>query len=185
MRLGLLAERYFPEDPNTCLLKLRQLAEAQVQLAVSRVGLFTSADEKQADLLRRLQDHGIFPREVSSLFHEVRKAGNDANHKLAGDHRVALLALRMTWQLSVWFHRTLKNPEFKSGPFLPPTASADQGAELKAELLRGLELTAILLCREDRNRADMKQRRRPRDPMFSVVTRPSRTDHYRLRPNRQ
>ena len=27
MRLRMLAERYFPEDPNTCLLKLRQLAE--------------------------------------------------------------------------------------------------------------------------------------------------------------
>lgn len=25
VRLGLLAERYFAEDPNTCLLKLRQL----------------------------------------------------------------------------------------------------------------------------------------------------------------
>jgi len=27
LRLGMLAERYFTEDPNTCLLKLRQLAE--------------------------------------------------------------------------------------------------------------------------------------------------------------
>jgi type I restriction enzyme R subunit len=134
VRLGVLAERYFPEDPNTCLLKLRQLTESMAQLAASRVGLYASAEEKQTDLLRRLQDHGILPREVSALFHEVRKAGNDANHKLAGDHRVALLALRLTWQLSVWFHRTFKDPEFKSGPFLPPTAPADQGAELKAEL---------------------------------------------------
>lgn len=134
VRLGVLAERYFPEDPNTCLLKLRQLTESMAQLAASRVGLYAGAEEKQTDLLRRLQDHGILPREVSALFHEVRKAGNDANHKLAGDHRVALLALRLTWQLSVWFHRTFKDPEFKSGPFLPPTAPADQGAELKAEL---------------------------------------------------
>jgi len=134
VRLGLLAERYFAEDPNTCLLKLRQLAEALAQLAASRVGIYTNADEKQADLLRRLQDHGILPREVSSLFHDVRKAGNDANHKLAGDHRVALLALRLTWQLSVWFHRTFKDAAFKSGPFLPPTAPADQGVELRAEL---------------------------------------------------
>jgi len=98
VRLGLLAERYFAEDPNTCLLKLRQLAEALAQLTASRVGLFSTPDEKQADLLRRLQDHGILPREVASLFHEVRKAGNDANHKLAGDHRTALLALRLTWR---------------------------------------------------------------------------------------
>lgn len=33
MRLGRLAERYFPEDPNTCLLKLRQLSELLAQPA--------------------------------------------------------------------------------------------------------------------------------------------------------
>ena len=49
LRLGLLAERYFPEDPNTCLLKLRQLTELLAQLVASNVGLFTSPDEKQAD----------------------------------------------------------------------------------------------------------------------------------------
>ncbi|CAB1368423.1 DUF1016 N-terminal domain-containing protein [Denitratisoma oestradiolicum] len=39
-RLGLLAERYFADDPNTCLLKLRQLAEciAQSQSVDSRGG---------------------------------------------------------------------------------------------------------------------------------------------------
>jgi hypothetical protein len=31
-RLGTLAERYFPDDPNTCLLKLRQLTELLAQL---------------------------------------------------------------------------------------------------------------------------------------------------------
>lgn len=134
VRLGLLAERYFAEDPNTCLLKLRQLAEVLAQLAASRIGLFTTPEERQADLLRRLQDHGIVPREVGALFHEVRKAGNDANHKLAGEHRTALLALRLTWQLGVWFHRTFKDPGFKSGPFVPPSPPADEGAELKAEL---------------------------------------------------
>ncbi|MBL8470697.1 MAG: hypothetical protein JNM98_02760, partial [Rhodocyclaceae bacterium] len=64
VRLGMLAERYFADDPNTCLLKLRQLAELLAQLAASNVGIFTSPDEKQADLLRRLQDQGIVPREV-------------------------------------------------------------------------------------------------------------------------
>ncbi len=119
VRLGQLAERYIVEDPNTCLLKLRQLTELLAQLVASNVGLFTTPEEKQADLLRRLQDQGIVPREVGNLFHEVRRAGNDANHKLAGDHRSGLLGLRLTWQLGVWFHRTFKDPAFKSGPFQP------------------------------------------------------------------
>jgi type I restriction enzyme R subunit len=134
VRLGRLAERYFPEDPNTCLLKLRQLAELLAQLTASHVGLYDGTDERQIDLLRRLQDHGIVPREVSQLFHEVRKAGNDANHKLSGDHRTALGALRLAWQLSLWFHRTFKDPDFKSGAFVPPSAPADPGVELQAEL---------------------------------------------------
>lgn len=149
-RLGLLAERYFADDPNTCLLKLRQLAEGMAQSVASRVALYISSDERQVDLLRRLQDHGIVPREVGGLFHEIRKAGNDANHKLADDHRTALMAMRLAWQLGVWFHRTFKDSGFKSGPFVPPEPPADESAELKAELetLRQ-ELTAFRAAHQD------------------------------------
>jgi len=134
VRLGMLAERYFAEDPNTCLLKLRQLSEVLAQFIATRVGLFTSDDEKQVDLLRRLQDHGIVPREVGELFYQVRKAGNAANHAISGDHRTALMCLRLVWQVSVWFHRTFKDAAFKSGAFLPPTPPKDESAELKSEL---------------------------------------------------
>jgi len=40
---GPLAERCFAEDPNTCLLKLRQLAGLLAQLAASNVGLLRHA----------------------------------------------------------------------------------------------------------------------------------------------
>lgn len=134
VRLGMLAERYFAADPNTCLLKLRQLAELLAQLTAAKVGIYASGDEKQADLLRRLQDHGIVPREAGALFHQVRRAGNDANHKLADDHRTALFTLRLAWQLSVWFHRTFQDQSFRSGPFLPPELQAAESSELRAEL---------------------------------------------------
>ena len=120
LRLGMLAERYFPDDPNTCLLKLRQLAELLAQLVATKVGLYQSPEETQYDLLRRLQDQGILPREIAQLFGEVRRAGNAASHAMAGDHRTALAALKITWQLGLWFHRTFRNPSFKSGPFIPP-----------------------------------------------------------------
>lgn len=134
VRLGLLAERYFAEDPNTCLLKLRQLTELLAQLIASRIGLYVSPEEKQVDLLRRLQDRGIVPREVGTLFAEVRKAGNAANHRMDGDHRTALTCLRLTWQLSLWFHRTFKDAAYKSGPFVPPSDPSSESAELQAEL---------------------------------------------------
>jgi|GEM_PF-4132914 len=52
----MLAERYFAEDPNTALLKLRQFAELLAQIVATKVGLYTSHEEAQFDLLRRLQD---------------------------------------------------------------------------------------------------------------------------------
>lgn len=134
VRLGMLAERYFPDDPNTALLKLRQLAELLAQLVAAKVGIYTSSDEAQYGLLRRLQDQGILPREIAQLFGEVRRAGNAASHAVVGDHRTALAILRITWQLGVWFHRTFAKPGFKSGPFVPPQPPKNESDELRAEL---------------------------------------------------
>ncbi|MFZ5772984.1 MAG: type I restriction-modification system endonuclease [Thermodesulfobacteriota bacterium] len=136
LRLGLLAERYFADDPNTSLLKLRQLTELLAQHVASRIGLYASAEEPQYELIRRLQDHGILSREIGQLFSEVRRAGNAANHALAGDHRTALTALKISWQLGVWFHRTFKAPGFKSGPFIPPQPPVNKSVDLHSELDR-------------------------------------------------
>jgi type I restriction enzyme, R subunit len=134
VRLGMLAERYFADDPNTALLKLRQLAELLAQLVAAKVGLYTSREEAQYDLLRRLQDQGILPREIAQLFGEVRRAGNAANHAISGDHRTALAVLKISWQLGIWFHRTFADASFKSGPFVPPAPPKDESEELRAEL---------------------------------------------------
>ena len=134
VRLGMLAERYFPDDPNTTLLKVRQLAELLAQLVATKVGLYTSPEEGQYELLRRLQDQGILPREIAQLFGEVRRAGNAANHAISGDHRAALAILRITWQLGIWFHRTFADSAHKSGPFVPPQPPKDESEELRAEL---------------------------------------------------
>ena len=134
VQLGMLAERYFTDDPNTCVLKLRQLGEALAQHVASRVGLLTSTEESQFDLIRKLQDEGILPREVAQLFDEIRRAGNAASHAVTGDHGTALSSLKIAWQLGLWYHRTFKTPNFKSGPFIPPTAPKEESAALRAEL---------------------------------------------------
>jgi type I restriction enzyme R subunit len=134
VRLGILAERYFSEDPNTSLLKLRQLAELLAQITASNVGVLDRPEEGQYELLLRLRDHGILPAEIYQLFGEVRRTGNAANHALVGDHRTALATLKIVWQLGVWFHRTFSQPDFKSGPFIPPKPPADESTELRTEL---------------------------------------------------
>lgn len=136
LRLGMLAEKYFADDPNTCLLKLRQLSELLAQLVAAKTGQLVAPEEAQFDLLRRLQDSGILTREIAQLFGEVRRTGNAASHALEGDHRGALSALKITWQLSLWYHRTFKNPSYKSGPFIPPAPPKDESDELRAEMER-------------------------------------------------
>lgn len=49
--LGTLAE-----DPNACLIKLRQFAELLAELVASRVGLFIGGGETRVDLIRWLED---------------------------------------------------------------------------------------------------------------------------------
>jgi len=134
LRLGMLEERYFAEDPNTCLLKLRQLAELLAQMTASHVGLLDRPEDGQYELLHRLRDHGILPDEIYQLFGEIRRSGNAANHALSGDHRTALAMLKIGWQIGVWFHRTFKDANFKSGPFIPPQPPANETEELRSEL---------------------------------------------------
>jgi type I restriction enzyme, R subunit len=130
----MLAERYFPEDPNTCLLKLRQFGELLAQMTAARIGEFTTTEENQYDLLRRLQFSGIVPGEIGQIFGEIRRSGNAASHERAGDHRAALNGLRLSWQLGVWYHRTFADKAYKSGPFIPPQSPPNESAELQQQL---------------------------------------------------
>jgi type I restriction enzyme, R subunit len=47
VRLGGLAERYFKDDPNTCLIKLRQFGEVLAQLTAAKSGLLASPESSK------------------------------------------------------------------------------------------------------------------------------------------
>src|SRR5690349_13382975 len=94
VRLGALAERYFKEDPNTCLIKLRQFGEHLAQLTAAKSGLFSSPEEQQTELLRRLKFERILPEQPADLFHQIRLVGNRAMHAHGGNHAEALTTLK-------------------------------------------------------------------------------------------
>ncbi len=150
--LGSQAERYFKEDPNTCLIKLRQFGEVLAQLTAAKTALFTSPDEAQADLLRRLKFAGAVPPEPAELFHKLRAIGNRATHSLAGEHSEALTNLKCARELGVWFHRTFADAKFKPGPFVPPP-DPDAASKAMLEELERLRLVAA----EARSSADAAQ----------------------------
>lgn len=137
VRLGALAERYFRDDPSTCLIKLRQFAELLAQLTAAKTGFFISTEESQVDLLRRLKLERVIPQDVADLFHQIRRAGNRATHEYHGDRTEALTLLKMARHLGIWFHRTFGGDrQFKAGVFVPPPNPIDGTAELAAELER-------------------------------------------------
>lgn len=158
LRLGMLAEKYFADDPNTCLLKLRQLAESLTQMLAARSGLYVSPEETQYELLRRLQEAGVLPREIFQMFGEVRRAGNAASHTLSGDHRTALTVLKLTWQLGLWFHRTFKAPGYKSGPFIPPQPPTDEATQARTELLAELAQLRNALAAYQANHSEVAEK---------------------------
>jgi type I restriction enzyme R subunit len=142
VRFAALAERYFTDDPNTCLIKLRQFAELLAQSVAARTARYQTAEEAFSDLLRRLSLDRAIPRDVADLFHQLRKSGNAAAHDGGGDYREALASLKIARQLAVWFHRTFSGKvDFKAGAFTPPRPPEAISHELIAELAR---LRAVL-----------------------------------------
>jgi len=135
VQLGALAERYFRDDPSTCLFKVRQFAELLAKQIAARHRAYEGDKETFEETLRRLSFDRVLPREVADVFHQLRRLGNVAAHEAAGNHADALSALKLARQLGIWFHRTYaKQPAFKPGPFTPPAEPIDATVALKAEI---------------------------------------------------
>lgn len=164
VRLGVLAERYFRDDPNTCLIKLRQFAELLAQQLAARMGLFTSPEEPFSDLLQRLKAERAMPREAGDLFHQLRIAGNQAAHANREDHAGALTSLKLARQLAIWFHATFGgDSKFKPGPFVPPVSPIEASADLRAEIERLNASLAASQSAAERARAEADQHAREKE----------------------
>ena len=162
VRLGALAERYFKDDPNTCLIKVRQFAEALAQLTAAKAGLLTTTDEPQADVLRRLKYEQVVPEQPASLFHQIRIAGNRATHSHTGTHAEALASLKFARELGVWFHRTFGMPGFRPGPFVPPADPAAPTQILQEELERLREVLDATRSDAEKARQSAEEQTRER-----------------------
>ena len=107
VRLAQTAEECFVHDPNTTLMKMRQLGEELAKAVASRVGVQSGANVTQSDLIIAL-DYAIkLNRDVKSAFNTLRKLGNSAIHDVTSkSHKDALNALQVGYAVSVWFHKT-------------------------------------------------------------------------------
>lgn len=151
VRLAQTAEACFVPDPNTTLIKMRQLGEELAKTIASRVGVDSGSDVKQVDLLRELDYTLRLDKQVKDAFHALRKLGNPATHDItSSSHRDALKALQVGHALSAWFHVQFggdKAKAFKLAPFEKPLDPSEKVRQLEEALL---ELQKQAKSAEDR-----------------------------------
>lgn len=120
--LAILAEKYYTNDPVTCLMKLRQFGELLAQLVAKKVGVYLMPDEPQLDLLNRLHYTGYLPDDMHRMFQDIRREGNRAAHDRTGDRRLALKHLKSARELGIWYCRSFGSNAFITpDPFIPPS----------------------------------------------------------------
>ena len=159
--LGAVAEKLYPFDPASCVLKLRLLAEALTQDIAARLGIQLQ-QPTQAELFRAVDQRLGLDPQVRQMFHLLRQRGNVAAHEAqhAIGYREGLESLKVAREVAIWYYRSFGNqPGFKPGPFqLPDDPSqkflglqqqindlqlalqqAQQGQFAQAELARLLE----------------------------------------------
>ena len=139
--LGARAERYALEDPNTSMIKVRQLGEVLAKFIAAKFGVQTGGHHKgQRELIDDLFRARAIPAEIQTLFHTIRMEGNGANHAMEGHQGQAITLLRHARNIAVWYYRAYVDGNSKLGGFSPPVPTADTGEEAQAEIARLKEL---------------------------------------------
>ncbi|XKH59578.1 type I restriction-modification system endonuclease [Halomonas sediminis] len=136
VQLASAAEGAFSGDPNTTLIKLRQLGEALAQHLAASSGIDFDDQTSQSDLLYRLNREVRLEPQVKELFHTLRIEGNKATHQFRTCHKEAMDGLRLARELAIWFHRSFGNAGtgFKPGPFVPPQDPSAQLRQLQVDI---------------------------------------------------
>lgn len=139
VRLAITAESCFVPDPNTTLIKMRQLGEELAKTIASRVGVEAGPEVTQFQLLRDLDYTVNLDAQKKDAFHILRRLGNPAAHDITSStHRDALKSLQAGHALSIWFHRLFggdKAKGFKYIPFQKPNDPSEKVRELEEALL--------------------------------------------------
>ena len=136
VQLATTAELSFASDPNTTVIKLRQLGEAFAQHIATMCGISFNDQTSQADLLYHINKELNLDSSVRHLFHTLRMEGNKAAHQFKTAHKEALDTLKVARQLAIWFHQSFgkQGTNFKPQAFVPPTDPSEQLRKLQTEI---------------------------------------------------
>lgn len=113
-----LAENLYHIDGSSSISKVRLFGEKLTKLiaAFEEVDL---EDRTQIQSIQFLENLNIFPEAIASIFHTVRKSGNNAAHDGRSSKQEALLILKKAYILATWFFETYENDYIEDKQYLP------------------------------------------------------------------
>ncbi|WP_064604443.1 type I restriction-modification system endonuclease [Photobacterium sp. J15] len=124
-RIAYAAEKNYPDDPNTTLVKLRMFGEASAKHIAKLLDM--EIPENQVDLLRDFSRLPWVDDNIIKFFHQLRKVGNKAVHEYHNDLNDAEMMLRIAFKVSVWYYRLVtKNLDFAVPAFELPQGGSDE-----------------------------------------------------------
>ena len=121
-------------DSVGALVHIRTFGEFLAKGAVTEFGGRLEERQDQVERLRIIHRY-IADERVMSMFHSIRKTGNDATHDARGTQNHALQHLKIARELAVWFYRAVRHsPRFNPGPFVPPKDIKAETDEIRQQL---------------------------------------------------
>lgn len=137
-----LAESLYHIDASSSISKARLFGEKLIRL-IAKLEVENIDGKTQVEIIQYLQNQNIFPEIVGSLFHTIRKSGNDASHNGESTKQEASFVLKKLFTLSKWFFETYENDYIEAKNYeLPPEQSkietenlAHKLAELSEQIL--------------------------------------------------
>lgn len=139
LELAINAERVFKSDPNTTLIKMRQLGEALAQDLATKNNIPFDREVSQVQLINRLKHEIRIDRNAITEFHSLREEGNKAVHNFKTSHAEASRVLKLGRSLCIWYHQNYgkKDAIFKPAKFeeIPDPSQQLQKLSLKVQQL--------------------------------------------------
>jgi len=144
--LGTMAERYVHDDPETALVKMRNMIESVVRWIYREERLPQPIRPNLFDLIEGDAFQSIMHSAVLQKLNILRQYGNKAAHGDKCDRKQSLWLLKEAWLISSWLYVRYDhgNPE-ECEQFTPPPVTTQ---DLSAEALKKKEQELAKACAE-------------------------------------
>ncbi len=104
--IGQSAELNFPEDPITCLFKVRQFGEKLTEILFEEHYLEFPYENTFHNCLKALEYERILPDRVKDLLHTIKNKGNVAVHQNQASLDDSKTVLFAAFKVGKWFYET-------------------------------------------------------------------------------